>query len=219
LYHPVLSGTAWVASTTTGRCEAREICRLYHPTVSITCFLYASDGLAGGCVCVLRQGDSSWRSRRFSVCPSRRALDPFRPALSTNNHPSSQPTTSHSAMLQLPLLGARAFQATSSRAFSTLPSSSSPFRSPLVRHLQQARFRPTPPPTPQALSKRFASSGWSQAPRASDFEAQGGWAKVGKMALAFGAGTIVVNLALNRETRESLSPFERSHLNSTFMYT
>lgn len=123
------------------------------------------------------------------------------------------------AMLQLPLLGAKAFQATSSRAFSTLPSSSSPLRSPLVRHLQQARFRPTPPPTSQALSKRFASTGWSQAPRASELEAQGGWAKVGKMALAFGAGTIVVNLALNRETRESLSPVERSHLNSTFMYT
>ena len=91
-------------------------------------------------------------------------------------------------MLQLPLLGARAVQAGSSRAFVTLPTSASTARSNLVRHLQQPRFRPTS--TSSLAGRRFVSSGWSQAPRASEFEAAGGWKKVGTVAAVFGgAGT------------------------------
>lgn len=150
-------------------------------------------------------------------------------------------------MLQLPLLGARAFQASSSRAFATLPSSASSSRSSLVRHLQQPRFRATH----QTLGKRFASSGWAQAP-ASNFEAQGGWKKVLTAAGVFGGAgaspspprarrrggfphlslrprltpvepnalspVVASNLILNRETREALAPWERSYLNSTFAY-
>lgn len=139
------------------------------------------------------RASSSCGGRRFrqaSIAAPPASIDHRQPS-SPHRNPSPFAVNYKSIllMLQLPLLGARAVQASSSRAFATLPTSASTARSNLVRHLQQPRFRPASASSPlsSALAgRRFASSGWSQAPRASDFEAAGGWKKVGTVAAVFG---------------------------------
>ena len=42
------------------------------------------------------------------------------------------------------------------------------------------------------------------------------WRQVGLTVLAIAGGTVAMNYALNRETRDALAPIERAHLNKTF---
>ncbi|ODQ53060.1 hypothetical protein SAICODRAFT_7656 [Saitoella complicata NRRL Y-17804] len=112
---------------------------------------------------------------------------------------------------------------------SVLPRASQPCQFAQRTFFSSARAgaRPSPSSAFAIVRARFATPAKrgltasaldpSAAVRARPDEAEK-WKRIGLAGALFGGTIFATNLLLNRETRASLSPYERSYLNETFMY-
>ncbi|KDE02767.1 hypothetical protein MVLG_06690 [Microbotryum lychnidis-dioicae p1A1 Lamole] len=118
----------------------------------------------------------------------------------------TSPELSRNALVQSTSASARFFTSTSRRA--KIP--------PSPNHATASPFN--------ALRQRFVSfpsRGVTTGPYVAPGQGSSGvdWTRISMTAGLALAGTVAINYFLNRETRDSLSPFEKSYLNDSFKWT